>query len=136
MFPKLPRIYRPCSHLQQTGHCRFNVYGSISLVGRRSLHLKLQDGGAEETPASSTGLALRPCLLPPCTALPLGFTYSLHANCAISALQHAARRGSAGRTSTGKPEFWVQTPVLPITHWPNQLPSLRLSLFICKLRGS
>lgn len=34
MFPKLPGIYLPCSHLQQTVHCRFNLYGSVSLVGQ------------------------------------------------------------------------------------------------------
>lgn len=138
MFPKLPGIYQPCSHLQQTGHCRFNLYSSVSRVGQLLLHFKSQNGGTEEIQASFTQArsASLPAHFLTCTSLPLLFTYSLSPNTVkfrFTTCCQESLRGTAGRTLTGKLAFRVQNPFLPTTHQPNQFPSLSLSLFICKL---
>lgn len=136
MFPKLPGIYQPCSHLQQTGHCRFNLYGSMSLVGQLLLHFKSQNGCAKETQASFPRLALPLCLLTSLPAPPFHLNPNNIVNFRFSTCCQERLHGTAGRTSMGKPAFWVQNPVLPTTHQPNQFPSLSLSLFICTLKGS
>lgn len=138
MFLKLLGIYQPCSHLQQTVHCRFNLCGSVSLVGQQLLlHLKSQNGGVKERQAAP---APRLCLLTASMRLPsVTLIYSLHPDNSVNLRFATCCRQRLPWHHEENLHWelacWVQSPVLPATHQPIRFPSRGLSLFMCDLRG-